>query len=49
MARFAATGRGDIKLIDPKTRTWEIRVGLHLRAAFQFEGGRLAVLRAWEK
>lgn len=46
---FAHTGRGDVKLIDRERRYWEIRVGLHLRAAFQFEGGAISVLRAWRK
>lgn len=46
---FAQTGRGDVKLIDRERRYWEIRVGLHYRAAFQFEDRKIAVLRTWRK
>lgn len=48
--RFAMTGRGDVKPIrGARHRYWELRVGLHIRAAFAIEGQLLKVLRVWRK
>lgn len=48
--RFAMIGRGDVKPIrGARHRYWELRAGLHLRAAFALEDRQLKVLRVWRK
>jgi len=51
--KFAAIGRGDVKIIKGSGgRYWEIRAGLHLRAAFELkrEPQRvMKVARCWRK
>lgn len=49
---FAASGRGDVKIVrGTRGRFWEIRAGLHLRAAFELarEPRAMKVLRCWRK
>ena len=48
--RFATTGRGDVKPVEPREIGFlELRVGLHLRAYFRYEKGNLTVYEVERK
>lgn len=50
ISRFAGTGRGDVKPVEPREIGFlELRVGLHLRAYFRYEGGGLVVYEVERK
>jgi mRNA-degrading endonuclease RelE of RelBE toxin-antitoxin system len=50
VGKLANTGRGDVKPVEPREMGFpELRVGLHLRAYFRYEGETLTVYEVERK